>query len=116
MESFREPRQLSLDDLPAEIIEEIAQHLRIQQRTTFSSYCSCDEQKRRRDIPFESLDLSTTYFDRWSEPSWAFSCVSKRYRTIVFDGHQARTYGLGYKTCCVKRVVAIPEYVRASVS
>jgi hypothetical protein len=109
-------RQLSLDDLPAEIVDEIAKYLRIQQRMIYFNHCSCDGKKRRHDSPLESLDLSTTPFETWSDPSWAFSCVSKRYRAIVFDGNKARSYKLGYSTCCVKRALAIPDYIRASVS
>jgi hypothetical protein len=113
---IQEPGRLSLDDLPAEIVHEIAQHLRSAQVYGFFYHCACDDQEGRAEIGNETLELSTADFDMWSDPSWAFSCASRRYRNIVFRGNRERTCSLGYSRCCIKRALAIPEYLRAAVS
>jgi hypothetical protein len=107
---------LSLDDLPTELIQIIAQFVGSTEERVPAFGCFCKEQKRRIKSRTQSFDLSTAPADSYSHPCWAFSCVSKRYRNIVFHGNTTRRFGLGYSRCCIERVVNIPESIRASVS
>jgi hypothetical protein len=115
-ETVRQPGQRSLDDLPPEIVHEIAEYLRIEQRKIYNGDCSCDEPTRPTAADLELIDLSTAAPGTWLDSSWAFSCVSRRYRGIVFHGNRGRMCSLAYSTCCIKRAMAIPNDIRASVS
>lgn len=115
-DSYDKPRILSLDDLPAEIIDEIAQHLRSEQKRPDMGECRClRKHYRDRDRTLQFID-SVEPADAFPDPSAAFSSISKRYRAIVFDGNNKRAVSLGFSTCCVKRVFKIPDSIRASVS
>jgi hypothetical protein len=110
----REP--VSLADLPAEIIHMIAHHLRATE-WRYSFGCYCQQQKARwARVSAPSFDLSKAPVETYSDRSWALSCMARRYRQIIFHGRIARRYDIGYSTCCIERVRAIPEHIRASVS
>jgi hypothetical protein len=103
------PQPLSLNDLPAEIIDIIAQYVRSQRKRRYP-VCRCANDKSH------SFDLSTEPAEKYSDPSWALSCASKRYREIVFHVNKSRSYSLCYSRCCIRRVLAIPKIIRASVT
>lgn len=106
---------LSLDDLPPELIEIIAGHLHWSTKKTYNfASCLCDRMRRIAEIPDQSFDLSTSSFDTYSDPSWALSCASKRYRQIVFHAYMRRHCILVCCNYCVGNVITIPEQIRAS--
>jgi hypothetical protein len=109
VETLEKSEPLSLNDLPAEIIDDIAHHVR-SRRQPQVPFCRCRSKKSK---PF---NLSTAPFKKFSDPSWAFSCASKRYREIVFHGNKSRTYGLCYSRCCIEKALDISEEIRASVT
>jgi hypothetical protein len=115
-ETIGAPGQRSLDDLPAEIVHEIAEYIRIEQPKIYNGDCSCNEPTRPTAVELESIDLSTAPSGTWLDASWALSCASRRYRGIVFHGNRGRMCSLANSTCCIKRAMAIPNDIRASVS
>jgi hypothetical protein len=110
-----ETQPTSLNDLPPEIIHDIAEWLRTYQ-DGLGGGCTCVRQKRRIQKRSTSFDLSKAPAKSWGDPSWAFSSTSKRYREVVFHGNKTRKFSLGYSTCCIKRVLEIPETIRASIT
>jgi hypothetical protein len=105
----------TLNDIPPESITYIAQILR-SNRPKFGYGCQCEAQKKRIESRARVKGVSKWPATAWSDPSWAFSAVSKRYRRIVFHEDTTRRYSLGYSECCIQRVLAIPETIRANVS
>jgi hypothetical protein len=103
-------KQTSLDDLPTEIIQEIAEYLGLEEEW-IELGCRC-----KTRYPWSLSNLSTTQAGTWSYPSWAFSCISKRYKDIIVHGNTVRRYSLGYSRCCIKKVLAMPKNTRASVT
>jgi hypothetical protein len=102
-------QHLSLNDLPAEIIHIIAQYVRLKRKRR-TPVCRCAHERSH------SFDLSTAPAEKYSDPSWALSCASKRYREIVFHGNRSRSFGFCFEMCCLDKVAAIPKEIRASVT
>lgn len=107
--SDTQPRPLSLDDLPTEIIEEIIEYLLIQQHHLIS-FCACDESDLRLLGP-----PNATRRD-YSGPTWVLSCISRRYRDIVFRGHMRRHLYLRNYGCCIDKVLTMPDHIRSSIT
>jgi hypothetical protein len=108
-------QRTTLNDIPPESITYIAQILR-SNRPKVGYGCQCEAQKKRIESRARVKGVSNWPAAAWSDPSWAFSAVSKRYRRIVFHEDTTRRYSLGYSKCCIQRVLAIPETIRANIS
>jgi hypothetical protein len=109
------PERTTLNDIPTEVINEIADCLRAQQWHGGGG-CACQDRKKRIAARPKPFRLPKAPIGTWTDPSWAFSCASKRYRDVVFHGNTTRKYTFGFSKCCIKRVQGIPENIRASVS
>jgi hypothetical protein len=109
------PQRTTLNDIPPESITYIAQIIR-SNRPKVGYGCQCAAQKKRIESRAKVKGVSRWPATAWSDPGWAFSAVSKRYRRIVFHEDTTRRYSLGYSKCCIQRVLAIPETIRANVS
>jgi hypothetical protein len=105
----------SLHSLPTEIIHEIAEWLRATKKP-LAHDCQCTRQELRNVNRSSTFDLSTAPATEWSDFSWAFSCIAKRYRDVVFHGNKTRKFSFGYATCCMGRIFGIPEKIRASAT
>jgi hypothetical protein len=106
------PQTVTLDDLPCEIIEIIAQHLRDMPWTSVSRrICARDVFER---VPQDG-DLGSAAAKLYSDQCGAFSCVSKRYRRILFDNIIRRSSVAGYSVPCFERIMNVPEGIRANV-
>lgn len=112
---IEQPRDLCLDDLPVEIIQLIAQFVRSSDDSPVFG-CFCEERAGRIGKRAFWSDLSNSAPDSYSDPSWAFACVSGKFRDIVFHGNTTRSFTFEYSTCCITKVVSIPESIRASVT
>jgi hypothetical protein len=112
---IEQPRHLSLDHLPVEIIQVIAQFVQSPDPDPVFR-CFCEKQERRIRKRASFFDLSNGAPDSYSDRSWAFACVSKRFRDIVFHGNTSRNFSFEYRTCCIRRVRSMPESIRASVT
>lgn len=108
-DSSHPSRPLSLDDLPAEVIEEIVEYILIQECNVIT-FCGCDSSRLR------PLNLPNATRRDFSGSTWIFSCVSKRYRDIVFHGHAKRHLDLENYSCCIDKVLTMPDHIRLSIT
>lgn len=110
------PKQrTTLNDIPPEYITAIVQIIR-SNCPKVGYGCQCAAQKKRIESRARVKGVSKWPAAAWSDPSWAFSAVSKRYRRIVFHEDTTRRYSSGYSVCCIQRVLTTPETIRANVS
>jgi hypothetical protein len=100
----------SLQDLPSELIELVAKHLRSEPWPPRCPYLCARETSED-----PSFSLSNAKANTYADPSWALSCTSKRLRDIVFNGNIERRTRIGYCHQCYHTARAIPQHIRDNV-
>jgi hypothetical protein len=103
------PQSLCLDDLPVEIVEEIAQHVRWRRKGPVP-YCRCEDPR------YHALTYARGPTEDHRDPTWAFASTSKRYREIVRQTKKSKSFDICYSVCCIRTAFNRPEEVRASVT
>lgn len=105
----------NLKDMPVEIIDLIAEHLRaasVEKPKVSRKWepCPCVVPKELRSS--KRKDPSAFASD---DPCLALSCVSKRMRNVVFDNRIHRTISTSYCDWGMKQAQAASEVMRSNV-
>jgi hypothetical protein len=126
-------RIFTFDDLPSEVIKLITQHLQ-DQPSSAPTGGRCARRKDSRSSDEE--DMYSDYYDSdrdsddtessrddmdsladmlYSDATLTFSCVSKRYRRLLFDDVLDRSVVVPYCLPCFERSLHVPERILATV-